>query len=55
MRQWKCYICNNIHAIEGVCWHQDKDSREFAVKMKEIEILPTKPKDNGYQYKPVGG
>lgn len=35
-KQYKCYLCNKITAIPTICWHKDKDGREFGVKMKEI-------------------
>ena len=37
MEQYKCYICNSIKAIPAVCWHKDKEGKEFGVKMKKIE------------------
>ena len=54
-RMFKCFICSRIYAISTVCFHTDKDGKKFGVRTKEIEIKPTKPKDNGYLYKPVGG
>ena len=52
MSQWKCYLCSKIQEIPYDCLHYDAAGREFFVKMKEIGIKPTKPKENGYLYKP---
>jgi hypothetical protein len=45
--QYKCFLCNSIKPIPAVCWHVDKDGKEFGVRTKEITITPAKPKDNG--------
>lgn len=55
MKQYRCYLCQSIKAIPTICWHTDSNGKEFGVRMKEIEIKPTKPKENGYLYKPVEG
>jgi hypothetical protein len=55
LKQFKCYICSRTYAISTVCFHVDKDGKEFGVRTKEITITPAKPKENGYQVyrKPV--
>jgi hypothetical protein len=50
-KMFKCFICSRTYAISTVCFHVDKDGKEFGVRTKEITITPAKPKENGYQFK----